>query len=91
MEIKINETELAAKIAAIVIEAITPLIAQAKSPSDDNIFDVRSLAAFLKVDAGWIYRQIHKKNIPFFKAGKYVRFRKSEIEDWLTKQKKGPQ
>ena len=50
---------------------------------EDNIFDVKQLACYLKVDESWIYKQVSLKAIPFFKCGKYTRFKKSEIDRWV--------
>ncbi len=91
MKIELSDEDTA-NITEAVIKALRPLLSPRQTRAlEEDFFDVPSLAAFLKVDVGWIYRQVYNKNIPFFKVGKYVRFRKSEIEDWFMKQKKGPQ
>jgi len=43
-----------------------------------------------KVDISWIDKQITNKAIPFFKAGKYTRFKKSHIDRWLETRKVDP-
>jgi excisionase family DNA binding protein len=48
----------------------------------DIIFDVKGLADYLKVEESWVYKQISLKTIPFFKVGKYTRFKKSAIDRW---------
>ncbi len=76
------------KIAEAVAQTLAPFLAQtqARSPEDD-FFDVPSLAAHLKVDASWIYQQVHARTIPFYKVGKYVRFKRSEISTWVEQNK----
>ncbi len=68
-------------IAQRVAEIITPLLST-KDGGDEPFFDVPALAEYLRVDESWIYQQVHLRKIPYYKLGKYVRFRKSEIEEW---------
>lgn len=68
-------------LAMEVAELIKPLLS-AKDNEDKPFFDVPALALFLCVEESWIYSQVHMKKIPFFKFGKYVRFKKSEIKEW---------
>ncbi len=90
MELKIDDADVAkitTEIAEAVVKALIPLLAQRQASPEEDFFDVPSLAAFLKVDASWIYQQVHNRKIPFYKVGKYTRFKRSEIEAWLTQQK----
>lgn len=68
-------------IAHRVAEMIKPLL-QPKNGGDEPFFDVPALAEYLRVDESWVYQQVHLRNIPFYKLGKYVRFRKSDLEQW---------
>jgi len=71
-------------IAATVVEMLKPLLKNnSKVRVGDNIFDVKKLACYLKVDESWVYKQVSLKAIPFFKCGKYTRFKKSEIDRWV--------
>ncbi len=47
------------------------------------IFDKAALASYLHVDKSWINKQITNRAVPYFKMGKYTRFRKSDIDRWL--------
>ena len=40
----------------------------------------------LKVKPSWVYRQVREKNIPYRRAGKYLRFQWSAIDDWMQRQ-----
>ena len=52
---------------------------------DDKIMDVKGLAAYLQVAESWVYNQVALNGIPFFKCGKYTRFRKEDIDNWIGK------
>ncbi len=57
-----------------------------KLDRDEEIWDPPGLAAFLKVDRSWIYRQVELNHLPAFRVGKYLRFRKSSVLAWIDAQ-----
>jgi excisionase family DNA binding protein len=63
---------------------------QCKHDKKETIFTPESLAEYLQVDTSWIYRQVSNKGIPYFKNGKYVRFRKSSIDKWIASSERQP-
>jgi hypothetical protein len=76
-------------IAAEVMEMLKPyLVGNAKQV--DEVFDKQGLADYLRVDISWIDKQITNRAIPFFKAGKYTRFKKSHIDLWIESRKVEP-
>ena len=71
-------------IAEAVIEMLRPLVKHnVKAKADGTVFDVQGLAHYLKVDESWIYKQVSLKAIPYFKCGKYTRFKRSAIDRWV--------
>ncbi|MCM1166399.1 MAG: helix-turn-helix domain-containing protein [Ruminococcus sp.] len=50
-----------------------------------SVLDVEDLAVMLRVTADRIRHMISDKLIPYHKSGNRVYFRKSEIEDWQTR------
>ncbi len=82
------EKEDISAIAAEVAELLKPLLKGASlfNAGDDVIFDVQGLANYLKVEPSWVYKQVSHKAIPYFKNGKYTRFKKSIIDKWIEKQ-----
>jgi excisionase family DNA binding protein len=55
----------------------------------DKFFNVEELSQFLRVKKSTVYDWTHKGLIPFYKIHKLVRFRESEINEWLkTKRQK---
>ena len=54
-----------------------------------DLLTLNELAEKLKVKPSWVYgytRQTGPGAIPRIKVGKYLRFRESEVMDWLRKQ-----
>jgi excisionase family DNA binding protein len=78
-------------IAQKVSELLKPLLSRIEGRDDkDPIFDVKGLAEYLHVDLSWVYKQVSLKTIPFFKTGKYTRFRKKDIDRWIENQTARP-
>jgi len=75
---------IAIKLVSIFEDLIKKEI-QWNQPSE--LMDVRSLASFLGVEPSWVYKQVRQSGIPFFKVGKYTRFRRSDIERWIERNK----
>lgn len=90
MKIGLESQDIEA-IAQRVLELLKPVMFRNRERSnDDRIFDVKELAEYLHVDPSWIYKQISLKAIPFFKTGKYSRFRKRDIDKWIESQTARP-
>ncbi|MDN3510348.1 MAG: helix-turn-helix domain-containing protein [Candidatus Jettenia sp.] len=84
------KTELEQKdIEAIVqrmVEVFKPILVDlinSHQPKSDELMDVKGLAQYLKVKRSWIYEKVHKKEIPFQKAGRFLLFKKKDIDLWL--------
>jgi len=79
-------------IAQKVVDLIKPLLSNShKQESEiESIFTVETLAKYLQVDQSWVYKQVSLKTIPYFKNGKYTRFRKREIDRWIDSQMLNP-
>ena len=83
MKIEIDNSQFINNIAEKVVERLKPLLNNSHSAMDNELMDVKGLAGYLKVIESWIYEKIHTKQIPFFKAGRFPRFRKKNIDKWL--------
>jgi excisionase family DNA binding protein len=59
------------------------------SPTDlpDPLLDVRAVAELLNVRERWVYERAQAGDLPSFLIGRYRRFRFSEVEAWLRKQR----
>jgi len=78
--------ELIDQIAQRVVELLRPLLPGNGKAEPDTIFTPETLAEYLQVDTSWVYKQVSLKAIPYFKTGKYTRFRKSAIDKWIETQ-----
>jgi excisionase family DNA binding protein len=85
-ELDSEDTEVIAKKVA---EKLKPLIVNNSKSEDDDILDVQGVADYLKMSKQWVYDRVHNNKIPFYKVGKYPRFRKSKIDEWLLKMERG--
>ena len=86
-ELSFNSEELINKIAVEVVKAVKPLLSANKPEDDNSLLSVESLAAYLSVSKQWVYERISLNEIPHIKMGKFPRFRKSTIDEWLDSQK----
>ncbi len=90
MRIEIDEQDIK-RIAEKVVELLRPLLANGeKHLNEDVVFTVESLSEYLKTNVSWVRKQVSFMTIPFFKVGKYVRFRKSAIDKWIKNQSREP-
>ena len=53
--------------------------------TNTDVMTVREVAEYLKVKERTIYRLVAKGGIPAFKVGGSWRFRRAEIEEWITR------
>ncbi|MCX5719986.1 MAG: helix-turn-helix domain-containing protein [Nitrospirae bacterium] len=54
---------------------------------EERLLTIDEVAEFLHVNPMTVYVWVKDGKIPAFKIGKVWRFRKSEIDNWLRKQK----
>jgi excisionase family DNA binding protein len=89
MKIELEQEDVQA-IAKEVVEMLRPLLNHGgNGVGEDTIFDVQGMAEYLRVRKQWVYDKVHLNDIPHYKVGKYPRFRKSKIDEWLKQREKG--
>jgi excisionase family DNA binding protein len=57
---------------------------------NDDLATVSQIAEFLQVPNSWVYEHTRCRGIerlPHFKLGKYLRFSRSEVLDWVQRQR----
>jgi excisionase family DNA binding protein len=54
----------------------------------ERLLNIKELSQVLSVKAGTIYTWIHQELIPYYKLNGLVRFRESEINEWLKKKQR---
>jgi excisionase family DNA binding protein len=69
-------------IAERVAASLRPLLVRKQDPPD-SIFTTDQLAGYLGIGKQRVYEAVSKNNIPCFKVGKLLRFRKSAIDKWI--------
>lgn len=52
--------------------------------SDNELLNYTEAAKYLKCSVAALQAQVHFKKIPYLKAGSLVRFRRSELDTWLS-------
>jgi excisionase family DNA binding protein len=57
---------------------------------EERLLDIRELSNYLAIKRSTLYSKIGRGEIPFYKIGNLVRFRQSEIDEWLHRAKCDP-
>jgi excisionase family DNA binding protein len=78
-------------IATRVFELLKPHLNGNGSKTDDIVFDPDQLAAYLNIPKSKVYKDVQNNALPYFKIGKYLRFRKSAIDKHIEKKTIKPQ
>lgn len=79
--------EFVKEIASQVAELLKPMLSgNDRHEAEDTIFDKKELAKYLNVPVTWVNKKVSFNEIPYFKAGKYPRFKKSIIDKWIDTQ-----
>jgi excisionase family DNA binding protein len=55
---------------------------------EDELLTLEEAAALLKVPKSWIYERTRKGAIPHVKLGKYLRFPRFDLLQWINTQKR---
>ena len=55
--------------------------------ADDRLLDVTQAAALLAVPVSWVYAHAESGQLPRYRIGKYLRFRRAELLAWLAEQR----
>lgn len=87
MDINIKLTipeEIMEQMAKKLIEKLKPSLANNGKAEADIIFDVKGLCEYLSVSPKWVYDKTHFKELPHYKVGGLLRFRKKDIDKWLN-------
>ncbi len=84
MKIEIEPQDIEA-IAQRVLALVRPLIVDKRNEdAKGELFDVKGISKYPGVKPSWIYGRVHSKSFPHIKVGKYLRFRKMDVDGWLN-------
>ena len=83
MKFEIDANMLIDKIVSGVVEQINTLSKHSPQANGNDLMSVEDVAQYLKVKKSSIYDRAHSRSIPFLKNGKFLRFKKKDIDLWL--------
>ncbi len=83
MKIEIDDSKLINDTVEKVVERLEPQLNNSCNSKGDELMDGKQLEDYLQVKESWVREKVHKREIPFSKAGKFPRFRKKDIDLWL--------
>jgi excisionase family DNA binding protein len=75
MTVDLDIRQLAAEIATLIAERQAPAA----------LLDADQAAATLNVPASWCMAEARAGRLPHIKVGRYVRFRRDDLEAWLER------
>jgi excisionase family DNA binding protein len=56
-----------------------------------HLLTAKEVGALLQLNASWVLDAARRNAIPHIRLGRYVRFRRTDIETWLLDQRRGPE
>lgn len=60
------------------------------SPSDARLLDAADVADMLGVPRTWVYAEARAGRLPHVRVGRYRRFRRQTIQEWIDAHERGP-
>jgi len=83
MKFEIDTNVLIDRIVSGVVEQINTLSKHSSNANSNELMNVEEVAEYLKVKKSSIYDRANSRTIPFLKNGKFLRFKKKDIDLWL--------
>jgi excisionase family DNA binding protein len=53
-----------------------------------ELLDAEAVAAIIGMSKDWVYAEARADRIPHVKLGRYTRFRREALEDWIRRQER---
>jgi excisionase family DNA binding protein len=82
-----DNPEVKAKIVYVAMHGVSGL--SRGGAMLEPYIDIKELEKLTKLPRSWLYAQAAGGHLPHYKCGKYLRFKISEIEQWLARQRRG--
>ncbi|WP_196189059.1 helix-turn-helix domain-containing protein [Conexibacter sp. W3-3-2] len=57
---------------------------------DDALLDAAEAAKLLHVPTSWVYAEARAGRLPHVRVGRYRRFRRGTLEEWIASHERGP-
>lgn len=61
-----------------------------EAPAPEPLVDAETLATLLNLPQSWIEQRTREEQLPCYRAGRWIRYRRSEVEACLRTQGKRP-
>lgn len=58
-------------------------VSQNTTEQKNEIFTIEEAADYLQIPKNTLYQFTHRRKIPFHKIGRSLRFKKSDLNDWI--------
>jgi excisionase family DNA binding protein len=59
-----------------------------KTEDSKELMNVKEVTEYLRLSRATLYRLLEKKEIPCYKVGRGIRFKREEVREYLKKQQK---
>jgi excisionase family DNA binding protein len=56
----------------------------------DRLLTADDVAELMRVTRAWVYAETRRNALPHLRLGRYVRYRRSAIEEWMRTIERGP-
>jgi len=86
-----NEEELEALLKRVLNEALQPLLLKLDSHANkptSEIMNIKQVSELLNISVATIYGKTSARTIPHFKKGKRLYFKRDELLEWITLDKR---
>ena len=75
---------IAVEVVAMLKPELSRILDALSKAGGEEVMGVPELCDYLGVSKDWVYGRTAKNEIPFLKVGHLVKFRRSEIDRWLS-------
>ena len=59
-------------------------------PDHEPPLSIEQAAAYLNVEVRWMRRAVFERRLPYYKVGRYIRFRREDLEEFLRRGRVDP-
>jgi len=67
---------------------LTVMLTAAKENVLKEFLNIQALSQFLGIKVSTLYAMVEERKVPYYRIGRLIRFKKSEIDLWLEGQRK---
>ena len=60
-------------------------------PDHEPPLSIEQAARYLNVEVRWMRRAVFERRLPYYKVGRYIRFRREDLEEFLRRRRVEPE